>query len=292
MNALAVRDQNPAILLTPTTQELQVLRTLAQEAVSSGLLPSTIKNDKQALIIALKGREMGIPMMAAWSDIYVVNGKPTCAATLMHAQILRLVPGAKIHIVKTNRDICIIRASRPGSEETEFTYDTEDARLAGLLEKDNWKKHPRGMRRSRCVSEMARSMFPDALMGVQYTPEEINADLPVNEDGEVIDITPPNKGNSTPPPQIESTKPPMDAERFARLGKCRAPVLIGPIKKDQMLEQTPRQDMEKVMVNFKDKDLPPGQIGVFIQNLQDYAMWIDETMSELSDDPREESLQQ
>jgi hypothetical protein len=51
----------------------------------------------------------------------------------------------------------------------------EDAKVAGLLSKDTWKKYPEAMLRARCVAIVARALFPDAIMGASYTPEELES---------------------------------------------------------------------------------------------------------------------
>jgi hypothetical protein len=172
----------------------QVWNTLKDQAtvlLQSGFLPTSIKTGPQAIAIMMKGYELGIPPMQALSEIDIIQGRPTCKATLQLALIYKNCPGAKIDFLKIEDDECLIRASRPSGKPTEFRFDKEDATRAGLINKDNWKKHPRAMFRSRCVSEMARSMFPDALMGMSYTPEELNPDIEICEEGNIVSIPPP-----------------------------------------------------------------------------------------------------
>jgi hypothetical protein len=156
--------------------------------VRSGFLPSAIKTPEQALAIALKGRELNLPPMQSFSQINVIQGKPAVSAELQMALIYRNVPGAKIEFTKLAADGCSVVATRPGHKPVEISFDKADAEAAGLLGKDNWKKYARAMYRSRAISEMARSVFPDAIMGCSYTPEEMGA--MVNGDGEVVDIAP------------------------------------------------------------------------------------------------------
>lgn len=170
----------------PSTQDFNTMKELGKMAVSSGLLPQGIRTPEQAVIIMLKGRELGIPPMQAFSSISVINGKPTMSAELMLSMIFRNVPGAVVNYLETTSQCCIIEAKRPGGKATQFKFATEDAQRADLLGKGPWRTYPGAMMRARCISAMARAMFPDALSGVVYTPEELGAE--VDDEGEVVSI--------------------------------------------------------------------------------------------------------
>jgi len=187
-----------------------VMREQASMLVKSGFLPSSVKSPEQAVAIMLKGREIGIPAMQAFSQINVIQGKPTVSAELMMALIYRAFPTAKIDFDKLDNDGCVIKAARPGGKQQTFSFSMDDAKAAGLTSKDNWKKYARAMLRSRAVSEMARSLFPDAIMGCSYTPEEMGAT--VNDQGEVISIVP---EVSEPEPTAKPKVTEMAAEQSA-----------------------------------------------------------------------------
>lgn len=172
--------------MLPAQQGWTTLKQQATELIRSGFLPSGIKTPEQAVAIILKGRELGIPPMQALSHIHVINGKPTMSAELMLAQIMRLHPKTKISYPKRTSEVCELKVQREGSEPSLFSFTIQDAQAAGILGNPTWKKYPRAMLHARCISEMARSLFPDAISGVSYTPEELGAT--VNEDGQVIDV--------------------------------------------------------------------------------------------------------
>lgn len=162
------------------------MKDLGEMAVKSGFLPTSIRTAEQAIIIMLKGRELGIPPMQAFSSIAVVSGKPTMSAELMLSMIYKNVSGAIVDIVTTNDKECKIEAKRPNGKKTVFTFTMEDAKRANLTGKGPWLTYPAAMLRARCISSMARAMFPDALSGVVYTAEELGAQ--VDDDGLVIEI--------------------------------------------------------------------------------------------------------
>ena len=160
------------------------LKQQGRELINSGFLPNSIKTPEQFVAIVLKGRECGIPPMQSCQHINIIQGKPTMSAELMLSQILKHCPGTKIWYPIRSNEKCEIRVVRPGSKESTFEYSISDAKAAGLLGKDSWKKYPRAMLHARCVSEMARSLFPDAINGISYVPEEMGVE--VNEDGEIV----------------------------------------------------------------------------------------------------------
>lgn len=171
------------VSLIPAQSEWTIMREMAITLVKSGFLPTSIKTAEAAMAVMLKGRELNVPAMQAFSLIHIIQGKPCVAPELMLALIFRNVPGAVVNILETTAERCLIEAKRPGGKLTKFNWTMEDAKKADLLGKDNWRKYPRAMLRSRNVAETARSVFPDAIMGCSYTPEEMGAE--VNEDGEV-----------------------------------------------------------------------------------------------------------
>lgn len=198
----------------PSTTEYTMLKDIAITAFESGLLPTSIKTKQAAFIIALKGRELGIPPMQAFSHINVINGKPTMSSELMLAQIFKCVPKAQINYIETNGKGCIIEAARPNCKSSIFAFNEEDAQKAGLLSKDTWKKYPDAMYRARAISAMARALFADALMGVSYTAEELGCEVDIDENGNEIikDVTPKEaqKEKSKAEPVGEIEKPKQD----------------------------------------------------------------------------------
>lgn len=177
------------LALLPKTEDFTMYMQIAEMGIKSGLLPAAIKTKEAAMIIALKGRELGLPPMVAFSHINVIQGKPTMSAEIMLAYIYRDYPSAEIVIVEKGATKCVIKAKRPNEKEfSTFTWDMERARKMGLAEKDNWKKQPETMLFWRSITEMKRAKFPEVLMGIDYTPEELGAE--VDSTGSLKDVGP------------------------------------------------------------------------------------------------------
>lgn len=185
----------------PTANELDTMRNLAGILIKSGMIPQTIKTPEQAIVILLKSRELRLPPMQAFSSIAVVNGRPVLTAEVMLALIYRDFPKGVIEFVESSLERCVIKASRNGQNVSTFSFSMEDAKRAGLLGKGPWQQYPAAMMRARAISAMARAVFPDALAGCVYTPEELGAE--VDEAGEIKNVV----SEQLPVPPIQTEKP-------------------------------------------------------------------------------------
>ena len=172
---------------TNSMSEWDEMREQAQTLVSSRFLPKAIDTAEKAIAVIMTGKELGLGTMQSLRSIHIVEGKPTMAAELMSALVAERIPGALLRVAETSEKRCVVEAGRPGTQATNFTWTLEDARVAGLLNKDNWKKYPRAMLRSRAVSEACRAVFPDAIIGV-YTPDELGVE--VASDGSPLPVLP------------------------------------------------------------------------------------------------------
>src|SRR5947209_7245504 len=73
----------------PSAQQWTAMLGMADAMLKTGLLPQTIKTPQAAVLLILKGAELGIPPMQALAQIVVVNGKPSLQSELMAALIYR-----------------------------------------------------------------------------------------------------------------------------------------------------------------------------------------------------------
>lgn len=167
-----------------------MLEKQAEVIAASRLAPASLQNRPEAILtIALKGHELGIPPMMALSHIHVVQGRPTLSAELMRALVLNA--GHRIWPAKDNNNTKSTWYGQRWNEHTqqydetiESTFTMEDAKRAGLVGKDNWKKYPGMMLDARATAILCRQVFPDVMMGAGYTPDEIDPDV----DLDMIDL--------------------------------------------------------------------------------------------------------
>jgi len=170
--------------LVPAQNELATMQTVARNAASSGLYTG-VGSEQKILMILLAARELGVPPMQALNGgIYNIQGKIEISARLMNSMIRRA--GHSIVIKQCDSKACVMEGKRIDNGDT-FTsqFSMEDAVKAGLANRDNWKKYTEDMLYSRCMSRLARRLFPDVI-GTAYVEGEIRGEL-IEADAETVE---------------------------------------------------------------------------------------------------------
>ena len=171
--------------LVPAQSELTTMQTVARNAAASGLYTG-VGSEQKILMILLAARELGIPPMQALNGgIYNIQGKIEISARLMNSMIRRA--GHSIVIKQCDSKACVMEGRRADNGDT-FTsqFSMEDATKAGLAGRDNWKKFTEDMLYSRCMSRLARRLFPDVI-GTAYVEGEIKGEVIEAETETVIE---------------------------------------------------------------------------------------------------------
>jgi hypothetical protein len=148
------------------------IQTMAHAVVKSGLFG--MKTVEQATALMLIAQAEGYHPALAARDYHIIQGRPTLKAETMMARFQQ--QGGKVEW-KTLTDTEVTAVfSHPSGGSASITWTFEQAKKAGLTNKDNWKNYPRAMLRARVVSEGIRTVYPGVVLGV-YTPEEVQ-DIP------------------------------------------------------------------------------------------------------------------
>lgn len=152
---------------------------LAGLLVTSRLLPEGIKTPEAAFAIIATGREMGLTAMQSLRSIHIIKGKPTLSADLVAALVKsRADVCSYFMLVESTDQIATYETQRKGEPKpTRMAFSIEDARRAGLAGGDNWRKYPSAMLRARCITALARAVYPDLAMGI-YDPDELHDEPP------------------------------------------------------------------------------------------------------------------
>lgn len=174
---------------------------VSQVLVASRLLPRSITTPEAAFAVIATGRELGLSAMQALRSVHIIEGKPTLSADLMVALVKRSDACAYFRLIESNGTKAAYETHRKGEPSpTRMTYTLEEARAAGALQKDNWRRFPAAMLRARCASMLARAVYPDVILGV-YDPDELDAPTGV------VEVTTVPSRIEVPVRRVESPRP-------------------------------------------------------------------------------------
>lgn len=134
---------------------------------------------EEAAIKLLFCYENGLPLTTASNGLYVVNGRIAAQTNVIAAQ-LRRHPDYDYEIIEitpTGATVAILRRGRDGqmTEAGRASFTMDDAKRAGLTNKDNWKNYPEDLLFARALGRAQRRFAPDAFGQPVYTPEELGA---------------------------------------------------------------------------------------------------------------------
>lgn len=174
--AIAERTEKP--LGVP---EWQTMKEQAAMLIKTGFLPPSVRTPEQVIAIALTGRELGIGMMEAIRGINVIQGKPSVSPQLMLALAIR-TGQMESYAMESTQAGATVRVKRKGWPEHVAKFGPAEATALGLAGKDNYKKQAAVMYQWRALAQALRFTFPDAVSGI-YTPDEMGADVKIEEDG-------------------------------------------------------------------------------------------------------------
>lgn len=132
----------------------------------------------------------------------------------MSADLLSGVVQQKVHVceyfrvVNCTDTVATFETKRKGHPEAvKLSYTIEQAQRAALTGKDNWKKYPADMLAARCISRLAKRVYPDITQGC-YVPDEedeirAGAGGSSGNGGTVIDVSSIQGSFSTGSPEID-----------------------------------------------------------------------------------------
>ncbi len=165
---------------------------MAKLLVASGLMPRGVQRPEAAFAIIAAGRELGLTAMQSLRSIHIIEGKPTLSADLIAALCKsRSDVCVYFRLVESTDKVARYETQRKGEPApTAMAWTWEDAQRAGVTGKDNWKKYPAAMLRARCITALARAVYPDLAMGV-YDPDEVSSEPVYAGPAEVVRQAPP-----------------------------------------------------------------------------------------------------
>lgn len=186
---------------------LEQASKLADTLARSSLLPDALRGKPaDVMVMLITGCELGLSPMQAIRGLHVIKGKAVMSADLQVALVKKHRECEYFKLVDSTDQKAMYETQRKGERPTPMSFTIDQAKTAGLLGNDNWRKYPAAMLRARCASALARAVYPDLTLGV-YDPDELNAPDPSQP--------PERELNPPPPPTQQATPVVVDAVRVS-----------------------------------------------------------------------------
>ena len=166
------------------TASFDLIVRQAEVLAGSTIIPAAYRRKAPEIVAAgLAGRAYGWDVMTSMRQFHVIEG----TASLRPESMLGLVRQAGHSVtVDTNEKGAVAHGKRFDTEDTHSaSFTMQDAEVAGLANKKNWKQYQDAMLTWRAVSKLCRVLFPDVVLGAGYVPEELGAE--VTETGDVLE---------------------------------------------------------------------------------------------------------
>lgn len=143
----------------------------------SGMFTDT-RDEAVAIVKIMAGQEIGLPPFEAMTGINLIKGRPTLAATTIASKIkgsrkydYRVKVATEL---KSQIDFYEVEPDGKRTSIGTSVFTIEQAKAAGLADKDNWKAYPEDMLFARNISRGARRFAPDVFGAPVYTADEID----------------------------------------------------------------------------------------------------------------------
>ena len=168
-----------AELVAPAEWEMQLeprsmreAKILASDMFSSRLF-SAYGTAPAILSTIMAGRELGLQAMASLRAFHLIEGKPTLAADLIRALIIKSGKAKFFRCSERTVERATFETQRGDDPPVSLTYTVEEKKADGPIKPGSaWEKSPADMCVARASSKLARLVFPDVVHGL-YAHEEM-----------------------------------------------------------------------------------------------------------------------
>lgn len=141
----------------------------ARAAWTSGLLPKFVTKPETCMYLMYRGLRAGLDPFVAAEQTSLINGKLTYSIQVIKALLAK--NGVKWQEVECTNTKCVTKMFREGWETHIETYDLEDAKAQGLLNKDTFRQYPKLMLRANCLRRAAAMIASDIMLGMEGSDE-------------------------------------------------------------------------------------------------------------------------
>jgi hypothetical protein len=132
----------------------------------------------------MAGQELGIGAYTAMNNLHIIEGKVTMSAALVGAMVKK-APQYDYTVLSHDVTECTIGFSQNGKEVGQSQFTMSDAQQANLIKQGGaWQSYPKAMLLARALTQGARWYCPDVFMGAIYTPDELGAQVRMDDTGD------------------------------------------------------------------------------------------------------------
>jgi hypothetical protein len=172
--------------LTPSN--LKEAMEFSKIIAESDLVPKDYKGKPGNVLVAVQmGLELGLPPLQAIQGIAVIGGRPSLWGDALLA-LVRSSPNFDGIAEEQTETEATCTVKRRGEPARTVVFSTEDAKRAGLLNKDGpWRLYPRRMMQMRARAFALRDVFADVLKGVAMAEEAQDMDRSRDIEGSTVD---------------------------------------------------------------------------------------------------------
>lgn len=198
---------NTQVIVSQGAVTFSEMERLAESIAKSQLFG--MKTKEQALALMMVSQAEGRHPALAARDYDIISGRPSKKAEAMLRDFLEA--SGKVEWHKLDDTVADATFSHPSGGVVRITWDHERVKTAGISNGAMYKKYPRQMLRSRCVSEGVRTVCPAATSGM-YVPEEVADFEPRGQ----VTVVPSSAPALTPPPAPKTMLTPEEEAALDR----------------------------------------------------------------------------
>ena len=270
-DALAIVQE--ADKLIPSDDVLKKYMAQADYMVKAGMLPPGYENASDLVVVALRGREMGIPFWQMAQGAFPVKKRIGYMGTLLLERIYTRFPGAEIIEEETSDEKCVIKCRKnPDEAYKTVTVTFKEAEALKWNQTRKYKKDgteywepkatwaaPANQLYWRCISRMTNRHFAQVFGTPVYTPEEL-MDIPEEPKKEVTTPYPTAEkpaveviNPAVTKPEPKKDKAPFETAETVEVKAEPAPETPAENAPTQPVEEKKEQTAEEKLQELKDK---------------------------------------
>lgn len=244
--------------LIPPENVLKAYQQQADYMVKAGMLPPGYKSGADAVTVALRAREMGVPFWQAIQGMFPMKGRIGYMGGFLLSRVHSILPEAEILIQKSTAEVCELKWRRNRKDEYQVEkFDMDTAKKCNYhqswdSEKKAWKpkatwNDTQNMLYWRCVTRTINRYFSDVFGSPVYTGDELT-DIDA-------DYTGPVTSKVEAPYATVGNTPPVDAEIVTHAEETKPVEAAAPAEEPPVSPADPpsdKSDLQKFAEEIKD----------------------------------------